>query len=278
MSSELGPWRTGMPHRPAVPAPPAVMPMARGGRPLKRWRYVGVFTEDVLLCAAIAHVGPVPVAWWAVWDREQRTLAERTVRSRRRVTVERGKVQVADGSVEIDLALEEDEGVETISPHGSEYAWTRKQGGVPVRGRIKVLERELEVDGRAIVDESAGYHARHTAWFWSAGVGRSAGGAEIAWNLVSGLHDDPAASERTVWVDGTPHHVGPATFAADLGSVDVDGAALTFTAEATRRREERLLLFRSSYEQPFGSFAGALPVAGELAQGFGVMERHDVTW
>ena len=269
-----------MPDRPDVPTPPAHLPLARGGRPVKRWRYVGVFTDDVLLCAGIAHVGPLPVAWWAVWDRAQRTLAERTTRTRGKVTLEPGHALVEDGPVTIDLTLDEDDAtaVETISPHGEQYAWTRKEGGIRARGAVTILERTYAIDGRAVVDESAGYHARHTSWFWSAGVGEAADGRAVAWNLVDGIHDDPAASERTIWIDGSPHHAGPATFARDLSSLESDGATLTFTAEATRAREERLLLFSSSYEQPFGSFTGALPVAGELAWGLGVMERHDVTW
>ena len=44
-----------------------------------------------MLCAAVAHVGPVPLACWAVWDREQRTLAEHTLRRPRGVTVEPGR-------------------------------------------------------------------------------------------------------------------------------------------------------------------------------------------
>jgi hypothetical protein len=35
---------------------------------------------------------------------------------------------------------------------------------------------------------------------------------------------------------------------------------------------------RQDYEQPFGTFAGELPGAGELREGYGVMERHDVVW
>ncbi|HEX8104967.1 MAG TPA: hypothetical protein VF533_20265, partial [Solirubrobacteraceae bacterium] len=76
------PWRGRAGERPALglPLPPARMPLLRGGRPLKRWRWVGCFGEDVLLCVASAHVGPARVDWWAVWDRGQRTLAERTTR------------------------------------------------------------------------------------------------------------------------------------------------------------------------------------------------------
>ena len=39
-----------------------------------------------------------------------------------------------------------------------------------------------------------------------------------------------------------------------------------------------LLLMRSDYRQPFGTFAGTLPGGIELAEGYGVMEQHDVRW
>ena len=53
---------------------------------------------------------------------------------------------------------------------------------------------------------------------------------------------------------------------------------LRFAAVATRSRRENLLIASSDYEQPFGTFAGELPVAGPLREGWGVMERHDVRW
>jgi hypothetical protein len=59
----------------------------------------------------------------------------------------------------------------------------------------------------------------------------------------------------------------------------LDGVGdLRFTARATRARRENLLLIASDYEQPFGHFAGSLPLAGELRAGWGVMERHRVRW
>jgi len=79
------------------------MPALWHGRPLKRWRYVGAFGPEVLLCAAVARIGIATVAWWAVWDRERRILAGRTHRSARKVVVERGRVEVADGPVRIAL-------------------------------------------------------------------------------------------------------------------------------------------------------------------------------
>jgi hypothetical protein len=275
----LRPWRTGSAEpRPDVPLPPHRMPMLRGRRPLKRWHYIGCFTEDVLLCAAVARIGPLPVSWWAAWDREQRTLAEETLRGRPAVRFDGGRVVVDSGPVRIDLLVGSAAAVETISPHGREYAWTRKQGGVPVAGTVRIGDRRHRIDGFGVVDESAGYHARHTAWKWSAGVGTAADGRPVAWNLVTGIHDAPTASERSVWIGGRPEEVGPVRFDGLDGIAFAEGGTLRFAAESTRAQDENLLLFASSYEQPFGTFTGSLPGAGELREGFGVMERHDVRW
>jgi hypothetical protein len=270
------PWRgAGGTHlRPAVPLPPDRMPLMRGGRPLKTWTYVAAFGPELMLCVASARVGVVPTAWWAIWDRASGRLVQRTARGRGGVTVSSSRVAVAGRTVALELALGDGAPVEVVSPHGSQYAWTRKRGGVAARGWIELGGRRRELDLRAIVDESAGYHARHTAWRWSAGVGIAASGAPVAWNLVDGIHDDPAASERTVWVAGEPHEVGPVAFARDLSTV----GGLRFSPEAVRARRENLLVVRSDYEQPFGAFAGELPAAGALREGWGVMERHEVYW
>ncbi len=258
------PWRGPGPGRPSLPLPPGPMPLLRGGRPLKRWRWVGAFSADAMLCVASARVGGVPLSWWAIWD--GRELHERTYRRAGPVRLTPGRA-VAPG---IELALAEGAGVETVSPHGRQYIATRKQGGVEATGTV--LGRPFA--GRAVIDDSAGYHARATAWRWSAGVGVAESGAAVAWNLVDGVHDAPSASERTVWVDGVPHEVGPQAFAPGLAGV----GGLAFTALAVRSRRERLGVFASDYEQPFGTFAGELPVAGPLREGRGVMERHDVRW
>jgi hypothetical protein len=249
------------------------MPLLRGGRPLKRWRWVGAFSEELMLCAAVARIGPFPVSWWAVWDRSSRTLAEHTVKRVGPVRLEGSRVLIDDGPVTADLVVEETAGVETISPHGDRYIWTRKQGGVRVRGAVTIADRAFALDAPGVVDDSAGYHARRTSWCWSAGVGTAdADGRAVAWNLVTGLHDAPSASERTVWVDGVAHEVGPAGFDGLRG---VGG--LRFSAEASRAHAQNLLIVASDYEQPFGTFAGTLPGVGAIT-GLGVMERHRAVW
>jgi hypothetical protein len=69
------------------------------------------------------------------------------------------------------------------------------------------------------------------------------------------------------------------TFAGDLSAVRfAGGEELRFEAEAVRARHDRLVVVESEYRQPFGSFSGALPGAGALHGGLGVMEHHRARW
>jgi Protein of unknown function (DUF2804) len=253
--------------------------LIRGGRPLKTWTWVGAFGPDLMLCAARVRIGIAVVSWWAVWDRSRGVMFARDARGRGGVDVTPHGVRIRGRAVSAELALGDGACVEVVSPHGAQEIWTRKRAGVSAAGTVVVRGERRTVALRAIVDESAGYHARHTAWRWSAGVGTAASGAAVAWNLVDGVHDGEP-SERAVWIDGEPHPVGPVQFGDDLSWVAPrdDAGRLTFRAEALRARRENLLVVRSDYAAPFGSFAGTLPVAGPLSQGFGVMERHDVRW
>ncbi|MDO9410737.1 DUF2804 family protein [Patulibacter sp.] len=274
-----------------VPLPPDPLPLLLGGRVRKRWRYVGLYGPELSVCVGLVRIGPLTQSFWAVWERDARRLTERTRPRAAGVSLEPGRVRVGDGAVRIDLTVDEDavDAVETVTPYGPGHAWTLKRAGVPVRGTVAVDGREHAVDGVGVVDDSAGYPPRHTSWRWSAGVGTDDAGRSVGWNLVDGIHDDPAASERSVWVDGRAVHTGPVTFAQDLSAVRSVGGAgrsvaapgqvdLTFTAEATRERRDRLIVVRSSYEQPFGTFTGTLPGGVVLAEGFGVMERHVAVW
>jgi hypothetical protein len=260
----------------------ARMPLVLHGRPRKRWRYVGVFGERLMLCAGVVQVGPVGQTFWAVWDRERRALHERTRlgrAGRRAVALPAGAVRVRDGAVRAELVVEPGRAVETVSPAGPAWMWTRKQGGVRVHGTVEVGGRRIDVDAPGCVDDSAGYHPRETAWAWSAGAGSAEDGRAIAWNLVEGIHDARVRSERTVWLDGEPVEVAPVAFAEDLSGVAfASGEALGFAAEATRRRTDDLGVLRSDYVQPFGAFTGTLPGDLRLAAGRGVMERHRARW
>ena len=249
-----------------LPIPPARMPAMHRRRPLKRWRYVGVYRPDVMLCVGDARVAGIRRRWWAV------ALSDGSLfEGRRGVRVDSGRVRVRGV---LDLELSRPYGVQVVSPHGRSYVWTLKLAPVHVRGRVTVGGRVFELDGDdGFVDESAGYHDRHTSWRWSAGIGRTRDGRAAAWNLVDGVHDG-VASERTVWLDGDPEEVPPQEFAADLSRV----GELRFREWAAREAHVNLGVMRNSYRQPFGEFSGTLPGGVELAEGYGVMEEHDVLW
>src|SRR6185503_4701855 len=109
---------TGRPEGLALP--PGRMPRRQGRRPLKRWRYVGVYGPQVLLCV--------------------------------------GAARVADREVAIDLVLEPaGEAIEVVSRHGGSYIWTRKR---PLRanGLLTIEGRSTAIDALGLLDDSAGYH------------------------------------------------------------------------------------------------------------------------
>ena len=293
------PWRGPGPSLPDLPLPPehAASMLGPGRRVLKQWRYVGVFCNEFMLCAARAKVGPFGQTFWAVVDRSTGEMLERT---RKRAPFGRGEVWslTADGSVwpigseepgvvtwvdakEARIKLEVGLGkwVVSVCPNGEGgWVWTRKRIA-PVTCDVRLPGgRRWQTTAFGIEDESYGYHPRRTVWSWSAGVGTAADGRAVGWNLVAGVNDPERNSERAVWVDGEPFEPGPVSFDPDLGWIDfAEGGRLSFQAEAERQAHENLGLIRFDYRQPFGSFGGTLPGI-ELDSALGVMEFHDALW
>ena len=290
------PWRGPGSARPDLAIPPDRMRLRSGGSWRKQWRYVAAFGEELMICAARVGVGPFGQSFWAVYDRGRDELLECT---RTRPPISRGEVwtelrggnawelgsdgpdlvtRVESDQVRIKLTFGAGTWVESICPtEAGSYVWTRK--------RVESVHCELHYpDGRriqaeleGIEDESAGYHPRHTAWSWSAGIGRSTDDRRVGWNLVEGVNDPATSSERAIWVEGEAREPAAVSFEG-LEAVRFEGGErLLFEAEAERHREENRLLVRYNYRQPFGRFSGNLDGI-ELASGLGVMEHHDAWW
>lgn len=264
------------------------LPLFRGTRPLKRWRYVGVFGERIMVCAASVQVGPARQTFWAIYERANTStgasgvLLERTRLISRRGALELtpGLLRIRDDAILLDLALEENQGIEATCPNGRAHVWTRKQAGVRAHGTLAIGARPpISVDALAVIDDTAGHHARVTEWWWAAGVGNAPDGTPLAFNLVQGVNDPSSGSERAIWIDSVPHEAPPVQFSADLRSISADdGSELHFAPEAERSRRENLLLVRSDYRAPFGTFSGALPGGIPLAHAVGVVEHHRAHW
>src|SRR6202011_4987713 len=88
----------------------------RGARPLKRWRYVGVFGEELMACAAIVQIGPARQSFWAVHLPGAGGMRERT-----RLLPRRGEVELVEGL-------------------------RRGDGPADVPGRLRVRDRGVELD------------------------------------------------------------------------------------------------------------------------------------
>jgi len=275
------------------------MPMRFAGTWRKRWRYVGAFGEQVMLCAATVRVGPFGQTFWAILDRRSGEIIENTKQlmpaQRGEVWTERGgghdvwelggagdnlRTRIDSAAATAKLAFA-DSGAwaESVCPAGDGgYVWTRKRPSwidldldLGERGRIRERLRGVE-------DESAGYHPRHTVWSWSAGVGTATDGRNVAWNLVAGVNDPETGSERAIWIDGGVNgEPGPVSFDGLDAVRFADGSRLGFEADGERAATENRLVVRYSYRQPFGRFSGSLPGV-DLAEGIGVMEHHDAHW
>jgi hypothetical protein len=254
----------------------------------KRWRYVAVFCEQLMACAARVQVGAASQSFWALYLRQRSELRERThqLYGRARVSLSAGRLRVADAGVLLELELDEGSPMAARCVNDGGEVWTRKQAGVRASGTLALDGAAPQpLNALAVIDDTAGYHPRHTEWWWSAGVGSAANGDALAWNLVSGVNDPPNGSERAVWAGADAYECVPVSFSADLSRIDgEDGAQLRFTAEAQRARKDNLLLVASEYRAPFGTFAGTLPAAAagrapvELARGLGVVEHHRARW
>jgi Domain of unknown function (DUF2804), C-terminal len=258
---------------------PAAMSLLDRGQLRKRWRYVALFAEELMLCAARAEIGPATQSFWVVWDREARRQWAHTavLPWSREVIFDGPRLEIDGPGLRAALELGEAEPIEVTCPSDRSWAWTRKRAGMPVAGTVELPGRQLEVSGRGVDDESAGYHARRTSWRWSAGIGESVEGRNLAWNLVAGINDPPTGSERAIWVDGEPSEPPPARF-RDMEGVDLgDAGSLDFAAESAHAHDDNYLLVRSRYRHRFGRFSGGLGGL-ELATGLGVMEEHDALW
>src|SRR6185369_10850145 len=102
--------------------PHATRAPVKGGRPLKRWRYVGVFGDEVMACFGVVRIGVLSQAFWAVLDAGG--LRERTRFAPYAVDLRAAGVRVR-GVADLQLAPD-GEAIEATNRHGAQEIWTRK--------------------------------------------------------------------------------------------------------------------------------------------------------
>ena len=281
--------RSGLAERPSR------MSLLRGARPLKRWRYVGVFCEQLMACAAhradrpgaSVLLGAVPAASGRA-ARAHAPAAARAARSscaaRRRGAggSQPGLLRIRDRGVELDLTLEEEAGVEARCPHGrarcgraSRPASPRSgtlalDGGAPTSGRRARGDRRHRRPPRAPHRVALERRRRAERRRQRAGV------------EPRQRRQRPAERLRARGVGRRRAARGGAGELRD-GPLDAIRATTAASCASTPRRE------RSRSDEPAARaaattarrsarFSGTLPGGVALAHGLGVMEHHRARW
>ena len=269
-------------RRPDLPLPPARCRCA--GRPdRKRWRYVGVFAEELMLCAARAEVGPLtPVLLGALGSRASggsdahTTLrpgsrevrmdgaAWRSTRRGLRASLRLGEC----APIEVDLPQRQRLGLDPQARRRPDRGHGRGPrpalgGRRPRRrrrvGRLPPAPHQLALVGR-------GRRAPPTA-------------APLAWNLVEGVND-PAAEQRAGDLGRRRAHEPPP---GPLRRHRRRSTSPTATRlDFSRRVRPTPATRTTSSSAPATATASAPSPAPSAASssptGLGVMEEHDAVW
>ena len=222
----------------------------------KDWTWIGGFGPELMLCAASARVGPARSCLVGG--------VGRPAAARARPTCGGGPVDVVRRSASASRACS----TWSVEP-GAPWAvrtgamWTRKRPARCTRHGARPAGRPARADRRVGRPASARAVVVVVGGRGRAGR-RPAGDLEPRRRAPRRGRASPSAA---VWVDGVPAHVAPQPFHGLAGR---RRPALHARSPRARAREN-LLVIASDYEQPFGTFAGALPARRAAARRLG---RH----
>ncbi len=160
---------------------------------------------------------------------------------------------------------------------------THKTLSLPATGSATIDGQRFDLaGGYGGLDHTWGLLSRDTTWRWA-----SASSKDVSFNLVEGFN---GPVENVMWVAGQMVPVGavrftydktdtrrPWTIVAENGSLE-----LTFTPEGERREDKSLIVAKSWYVQPIGTFRGVARLPGgatvSIDQVAGVTEDHVAKW
>jgi hypothetical protein len=283
----------------------------------KKWFYVAVASDEVWVSLAIVRMGYATSAFAFVFDvPARRMLVDRTVLGppraaeivddphasgmvarfafgRSKLALERRgtscelTVRLAD--VAIDVFFDESTAppsVAAIAQLGPDLvSATEKRALAKVRGSVVAAGRRISLDGgMAGYDYTHGLMPRNTRWKWAFAMGRAKDGAPIAFNVVQGfVGEDECAAFRSDRV--FPIREPRIDFDVDHPErpwrLVANGVDLTFDVGAVHEQRTNIVLVRSRFLQPVGTFSGTLTIgdrAVELDGVPGVVEDQDVLW
>jgi hypothetical protein len=162
---------------------------------------------------------------------------------------------------------------------------TEKRVLAKVRGSAVVSGRRISLDG-AIggYDYTHGMMPRRTRWKWAFAMGRAKDGAPVAFNVVQGfVGEAECAAFRTngVFPIREPEIAFDVERRERPWRLVADGMDLTFDVGAVHEQHTNLVLVRSHFVQPVGTFRGTLRIDGrdvEVDGLPGVVEDQEMVW
>ncbi len=237
---------------------PLVDPAPLGKGPLfrvaqeKRWVYVAIAAEDLLVGAAVVRLGYAANAFAFAYDRsEGRMVASFSATTPsfaahvgdtggagcmarfrwlgQHISIERGagerdyRVEVAGGDLRVSARMTTEGAPPAVGaiaaipgPPDDLFNATEKRVLMPVVGEAIAGGKHHRLDGAlGGQDFTFGFLARRTAWRWAFALGRARSAERVAINLVQGFVGE---AECTVWVNGDVYPVPEAVIAYDEAS------------------------------------------------------------
>jgi hypothetical protein len=217
----------------------------------KRWQYVGIYTEELVIGLAVVHASYIgnlfcyvyDRATGVLWEQERIAPAAAGIRVDRNIakgvvsyTAESERVRIdndtnagirsvdlrlsAEGR-DLDMRLEIQDDLKALRPlqvvtptAAGDFTFTHKAAGLPVLGSVRLGDRKWELrpeTSLCAIDFSFGYPARETRWNWASMAGRSDDGRVVGLNLVDPVFH-PEHNENALWIGGEMVKAGAARF------------------------------------------------------------------
>lgn len=303
----------------AGPLPPVALEASAWARAVRRkkWFFVAIASKDHWISCAIVDTGYAATAFAYVFDaRARRMVADETTLAssraihvtddphalgtlarfasgRRLFELERRGDQcglyVRTRGIEIDVAFDETSAPRSISAVSAleheRVSTTEKRALMQARGELRLAGARSSLDGALVgYDYTHGLLPRRTRWKWAFAMGSAKTGQPVAFNLVEGFVGE---DECAAFGGGDVHPLGEPRIAFDARRVEQpwrivgEGVDLTFDVGAVHEQRTNLVVVRSRFVQPVGTFRGTLELGGrpvEVEDLPGVVEDQDVVW
>lgn len=283
----------------------------------KRWVYAAVATEEMWFSLAIVRTGYAATAFAFAYDLQgNRMMLDRTAMGPAGVarvsddfhqqgeiaTFSMGRTNLAVsrrgssldlrarmGDLELDAAVDESAGPPAITAIASLgeglVNGTEKRALLGVRGAARVGQRRVTLDGgTAGYDYTHGLLPRHTRWRWAFALGKTTSGEPFGFNVVEGFVGE---AECAAFLGEEIAPIAEPRFEFDVHEpmkpwrLVGEGMDLEFRPGGVHAQHTNLLIVKSRFIQPVGTFRGTVRAFGreiEVVGLPGVVEDQDVLW